>query len=411
MGESNMLKKITSEVYEHVIEKRELEIYLQPIVSLNKERIIGCEALLRAGYRGEPIAADAIFSYVRKNKKECELDFICREEALKQYIKINQDMLLFINFESALLQEYMNNMIEFVQLLEQLGIQKERIVIEINEKRTVNDNLLIEFVTSFRKQGFLIALDDVGEGYSNLNRIILTHPDIIKIDRNTIKALYQNYYKYEILRSITALASRIGAVVIAEGAEEEEEVLSCLSLGISNIQGYYFSKAIPAKEFLDLNYYEKIYQLSCRYKVSMEEKMINNIEQGVNRKITLYNLMKLLRECKINEYETVICSFFEKQDGIECIYVIDDSGKQITKTLFHAGIIFKSKYLFTPAKENDHHILKPYYYVVKHKKSDIYVSERYISAATGHFCETYSCIFYSCTQEEFILCMDYEVNE
>lgn len=406
-----MINQISEKIYEHVIKKQGLSIFYQPIISMVKEKIIGCEALARADYQGEAISAEGLFGYVRKQHREHELDFLCREESLKGYTKINKDVMLFINFEMSLLNDYIDNLECFIKALRQLEADRGKIVIEINERRTGDKRVLGKFVNCFREQGFLIALDDVGIGHSNLNRIILTKPDIIKIDRNVIKDIQNNYYKCEIVRSITYLASRIGAVVIAEGVEEQEEILACLSLGITLFQGYYFSKAVDQIEFDQLDYNQAIRHLSHQFRLQAENQIFEKLTRGYSRKFVLQQLSKLLMNSCREDYESVVSDFLDTFNEIECIYIIDSIGRQITNTLFHFNAEFKSTYLFSPAKINDYHILKPYYYVAMQKKSEIYISDRYISAATGHFCETYSGIFYSIDKEELLLCIDFPVSE
>ncbi len=407
---NNLIRQITKDIYEHIITNQELTIHFQPIVSVDKERIIGCEALMRAGYHGEPIDAEALFNYVRNQHNERELDFICRKKAVLEFLNIHKDVMLFINFESALINDYLKDLDIYIDALESFSINKEKIVVEINEKHAGDNEGLIEFVSRLKKHGFLIALDDVGVGYSNLNRIVLTKPDIIKIDRSTIREIQNNYYKCEIVRSITDLASRIGAVVIAEGVEEKEEIFTCLSLGINLFQGFFFSKAISCHDFIGLDCDEITRFLSHEFKIRAENEIIRKAERGFSRKFILQKLIQLLMRCNSYEYDGVINKFFGEYVDVECVYLLDHTGRQITNTFFNTVTEFKSPYLFSPAKQDDYHIVKPYYYVVMHKKNEVYISDRYISAATGHFCETYSSIFNSYDREELILCIDFSVK-
>lgn len=402
-----MINHISREIYAYTLRSQELSIYFQPIVGVDKEKIIGCEALLRASYMGEPIATENLFNYARKEHNERELDFLCQEEAFKQFSKMNSDCLLFINFEAALLKDYIDNAEYIVTMLKELGINREKVVIEINEKHAGENDILLAFVTCFRNYGFLIALDDVGEGYSNLNRIALTKPDIVKIDRSAITNIYKDYYKCEIVRAIANLASRIGAVVIAEGVEEQEEIFSCISLGINLFQGFYFSKAISGEEFHNICFYSTCNNLSHTFQEITKEEMNKKMRRGANRKLILKILGEQLMKVNKKQFEMEIQDFCSEHTELECVYVIDEKGKQITKTIFNSNTDFKSAYLFTPAKENDYHIVKPYYNVVMHKKTEVYISERYISAATGHFCETYSCVINTLQEKECVLCLDF----
>jgi len=95
---------------------------------------------------------------------------------------------------------------------------------------------------SIKSYGFSVALDDVGTGHSNLERIARIKPDIIKIDRCLIHDLDQERYRYIVVRSLRNLAQSIGALVLAEGLETEGEALAALDLDINLHQGYYYAK-------------------------------------------------------------------------------------------------------------------------------------------------------------------------
>jgi EAL domain-containing protein (putative c-di-GMP-specific phosphodiesterase class I) len=116
------------------------------------------------------------------------------------------------------------------------------IVIEINESRTDDMAALTNFVERYKRYGFIIALDDIGSGFSNLNRIPLLNPDIIKIDRFILRDMNCDHYKKEVFKSLVSLASNTGALVIAEGIETSHEAILAAELGADMIQGFYFAK-------------------------------------------------------------------------------------------------------------------------------------------------------------------------
>ena len=87
----------------------------------------------------------------------------------------------------------------------------------------------------------LIALDDMGTGYSNLERIASIKPDIIKLDRSLIQDIDREYHKQELFDFFLKLAHKIGVFVVVEGIETEAEALSCLERGADLVQGFYFA--------------------------------------------------------------------------------------------------------------------------------------------------------------------------
>ena len=90
---------------------------------------------------------------------------------------------------------------------------------------------------ALREHGFLVVLDDVGAGHSNLDRIPLFRPDVIKVDRSLISGVGDDFYKQETLKSLVNLSRRIGALVVAEGIETDAEAIVALELGVDLLQG------------------------------------------------------------------------------------------------------------------------------------------------------------------------------
>jgi EAL domain-containing protein (putative c-di-GMP-specific phosphodiesterase class I) len=94
----------------------------------------------------------------------------------------------------------------------------------------------------YRDQGFSIALDDVGEGYSGLNMLISLKPDIIKVDRNIIMNIDKDEFKQSTYKALYNLAKEHGIKVLAEGVESTFEEQMIRSIGVDYMQGYLFGK-------------------------------------------------------------------------------------------------------------------------------------------------------------------------
>lgn len=92
----------------------------------------------------------------------------------------------------------------------------------------------------------MIALDDVGEGYSSLNMLIELKPDIIKIDRNIVSDIDTNDLKKSVYKALFNLAKEHNITVLAEGIETADELDTIKEIGVDLVQGYYFAK--PSSE-------------------------------------------------------------------------------------------------------------------------------------------------------------------
>jgi hypothetical protein len=172
-------------------------------------------------------------------------------------------------------------------------------------------------------------------------------------------------------------------------------------------QGFYFSKAVPTQvvnEMAFCNVCKDAYDL---FEQSNVLEMQKKTAWGYARKQIVEQLANLLSMTRCQEYETVVTDFLQGHSEIECIYLIDALGIQVSDTYFGTGIKIKSPYLFSAAKKEDTHISKPYYYLAFQNREQVYMSESYISAATGYFCQTYSMVFFSGEQKELAVCIDY----
>ena len=110
---------------------------------------------------------------------------------------------------------------------------------------------MIQIVQIFRDYGLKIAIDDLGTGFSNLERIGYLHPDIMKVDIQIMReSLNKNSFK-QVLGAISEMSQKLGSQLLFEGIETEEEVNLALSMGANLLQGYYFSTANP--HFLNRN--------------------------------------------------------------------------------------------------------------------------------------------------------------
>jgi FOG: EAL domain len=401
------LKKIDSVILNELLNERELQIHFQPIISIAKKKMVGIEALTRAYYQENYIPPDILFHYAKKNNQIAALDSICSNMALRNYSKISNDLLLFMNFEASLIEEYLSNFGHLLETVEKYQIPTDHIVIEINEKGAKNLGLLIQFVELCRANGFMIALDDVCSGHSNLNRIAATKPDIVKIDRMAISDIHHNFYKQEITRAVIKLSRKIGAVTIAEGIETEEEAALCFNLGVDLCQGYYFSKAVPADCLEMLQFVDQFDVFSNTYKTQLSQKLDQERQEIEVYKKTIKDLKDRLQHVSVEQYADSICQFIANTQ-IECIYVLDSEGYQLTDTLFNQDSIISNSMLFAPAIRNTCHDLKQYYYYALLKQPEVFISDLYISLATGALCKTVSLAFESIEADTLIVCMDYK---
>ncbi len=397
-----------------VISNEGITTHFQPIISIRKREIAGFEALSRgvAENNGRLIAPDRLYKAAQKDGCTLALDRLCRKKALENFKKSlsshEKQQLLFVNFEASLLDEGAGGSGHMMNLASQLSFHPFDIVIEIVESKVSDIRALQTFVETYRYYGFLIALDDVGAGHSNFDRISLIKPDILKINRDIITSINDDYYKQQIFKSLANLSHNIGTLVVAEGVETEEEVLQCLTLGADLFQGYYFMRPGVADSMAQTDdLLKKVSQVADRYTTNE----INKIREA-NKRQRLYagvmrSIVNGLASAPVPFCENTLRKTVQELVLVEAVYIVDRNGIQVTNTIINTNFILKKHKLFQPAKKGDDHSLKDYIYPLLNTGLRRFTTERYISLATGNVCRTVSAIFKDMKMDNYILCVDF----
>ncbi len=136
------------------------------------------------------------------------------------------------------------------RILEEHGLTGRDMLLEVTESAYTQDSAqIIETVSKLREMGFRIEMDDFGTGYSSLNMLSTLPIDALKLDMHFIRDAFREGGNTHMLEVIIELASYLAVPVIAEGVETGEQLHALKSLGCDTVQGYFFSKPVPAVEF------------------------------------------------------------------------------------------------------------------------------------------------------------------
>jgi EAL domain-containing protein (putative c-di-GMP-specific phosphodiesterase class I) len=384
----------------------------QPIYSPRSKILIGFEALSRfISSDGKSEAPNDVFHKFKNSNQAVDLDRICRQVALevyKDHFTHHSDHLLFLNFDSAIIDLGVQGSGFLLNQTANLGIPVDRIVLEIIESRVADVNKLLDFVQMYRELGFFIALDDVGSGYSNLERLAQIHPHIIKIDRSIIKGINTSYAKEKIFQAIIQLSHSLGALALAEGIETLEEALTCLELGADLIQGFYFGSPKPFPYSGELSHSTLQNMLSIysdRYmkKTSSQKAFLLTLESETR------SLAQKLKQMSQTEWNQGLLTFLSNQQEIDCAYVLDINGIQVTQTIFYQNKPKTTNPLFSPSQIGADHSAKPYFLQTRRTPSFI-LSDSYISLATGKVCQTLVLPFRDSSRKSYRLCLDISLS-
>ena len=135
-------------------------------------------------------------------------------------------------------------------ILEENGLDASELMLEITESAYADSaNTLTEVAESLRASGFKIEMDDFGSGYSSLNMITTLPIDVLKLDMKFVRNMEKDEKSLKLVELIIDIAKFLDVPVVAEGVETKSQLDTLKELGCQVIQGYYFSKPVPADEF------------------------------------------------------------------------------------------------------------------------------------------------------------------
>jgi len=120
----------------------------------------------------------------------------------------NAELILFINFHISTFDQDAEGAGSILNLVRRLNLEPRNFAIEILESEFEDTTRLQESVEHYKNCGFLVVLDDVGAGHSNLDRITYVKPDILKVDRSLIQDIHKDYYKQGILKFLVNLSEK-----------------------------------------------------------------------------------------------------------------------------------------------------------------------------------------------------------
>ena len=227
------------------------ELYYQPIVDPRTRKIIECEALLRWKNEEFQNASPADFIPILEDTgliKEVGRWIV--REAIKQ-VKAWEDPDLVLNINVSYKQLKNGEFADYVlRVVEEYDYTPTRLVVELTESCKAHDlPLLISTLDKLREKNIGVALDDFGTGYASLGILRDVSADWVKIDHKFVTCCKDNWTDRSIVRHIILLAHALGIKVCVEGIENEENLQVVSEEHADTLQGYFFSRPIPAEEF------------------------------------------------------------------------------------------------------------------------------------------------------------------
>lgn len=246
------IEKDLGDEFMEILQNGDIRTVFQPIISLRNGELLGYEALSRGPEKSVFKNPEKLFDLARVYGRLWELELLCRIKALENISKLKTNFNIFINVDPHIIDDEKFKKGFTKDFLNEFNISSENIVFEITEKNSVVDiRSFKKIIDNYKDQGYRIAIDDAGSGYSGLKLITEIHPHYIKLDMHLIRDIDKDGLKYALIKTFYDFCQVTDIKLIAEGIETENELNSLIEIGIDYGQGYLIQK--PAEKLADID--------------------------------------------------------------------------------------------------------------------------------------------------------------
>ncbi|NTV93931.1 MAG: EAL domain-containing protein [Thiobacillus sp.] len=227
-----------------ILRHRRLQTLLQPILDLDSGTLHGHEGLIRGPSDSMLHSPLALLHSADQAGLRLDAELICIDTIIGDFARLHLDGKLFLNLSPKVMADHHPRPLDdLLAMLKANHLGPDRIVIELTEDgEPAESDSLHAVLVEYRRAGLLVALDDLGEGYSSLRRWSELRPHYVKIDKHFISGINQDPVKLQFVRSLQQIAVNSGARLIAEGVETRAELALVRELGIGFGQGYFIGR-------------------------------------------------------------------------------------------------------------------------------------------------------------------------
>jgi EAL domain-containing protein (putative c-di-GMP-specific phosphodiesterase class I) len=251
--------------------------YFQPVFAADTGTVWGYEVL---GRKVGPEGVESLGPFFHDphvpGEEKLAVDRTLRRRALERFKRSGLEARLLLNIQPQWLIPLLTGQKRppTLQILEELDLPAERIVIEISETEFAGDlEQLAELIANYRAAGCGIAVDDLGSGLSNLDRVSALRPDLLKVGGTLVtRAVREEATRY-LLRALGGFAERAGSALVIEGVESPNELRLGLEAGARFYQGYLLGR--PRQDLVREGEYPPLLREECR-RFALEESQLES---------------------------------------------------------------------------------------------------------------------------------------
>lgn len=315
-----------------LIEQKNIETAMQLVISPNQDYAAGIEALSRGidPDTGERISPTEMITCADKIGLLPELEKLMLYKALETYkplLDANPDLLLFMNMGTRFI-EICQNSTYIDEAIKEFNIPVSNIFFDITAFEASRLDVTKNFADTYRGKGFYMCIDDIGEDYSNIDKLLYLSPDIVKIDFRALRQLENKTYAENMIKTLKFITETLGIIMVAKGIEDEQDVSFALENGAQFMQGYYISKPVDLTT-------ESLISIKDRYRNLMaahvieEESRTELTRQMTSKAYMIMNGIKeMLYACKGTCGDLKIEDIFSAFPMVENFWILDEKGFQ-----------------------------------------------------------------------------------
>ena len=318
-----------------VLERREVLVFFQPVVSVERRSIIGFEAYTRGGAHGSTVVKpDVLFDDALEPDVQLEIDRICRENVLARFqdiAKNHPDVLLFLNLNAAAFKSSKLKPEMLHEQVQRSGLPPHRVVLELAERQLTPD-LPWLLADLYQKKGYRFCIDDGGISLATQEAMIRLKPDYMKLARPSQDSGQDRTLRIKILEALREATERTGCRVVGKGVEGEDEAFLLLDAGVVLQQGFFFTKSSGDKEGDALDVFRrKIVDLHTRYRerqttgIKAKRQAFETLNKAVGK--LAYKFAGAVRE----EFPALVKAVARALQEAHAVFVLDENGQEIAR--------------------------------------------------------------------------------
>ena len=227
-----------------IIESRAVQPVFQPILAFGTGEILAYEGLIRGPDDSPLHTPTKLFDAANRAGQLIELNMLCALKVVRQYARLGLQQQLFLNVTPQTVLDVRDDVQRISRFIRDCGMDIAQVTIELTESQYILDRSIFrDALMLFRRAGFRVALDDLGEGFSSLRLWSELQPDFVKIDMHFVQGVSTDEVKYYFLKSLQHIAEGCGSSLVAEGVETLADFCILRDLGIDNAQGFLIGRA------------------------------------------------------------------------------------------------------------------------------------------------------------------------